>query len=121
MRYAFIWVSIAIGALPVPAPAQKVNFENRGIVGLCVRWGVDTKHIEDAVVVVPSAQPAFDADITAMLRERPWKRPAEGYNGEWVGIWMVVREPFDRSRPLPDCSGLSQPHVPGDIPTQPSQ
>lgn len=73
-------------------------------VGVCVRWGVDDRHIEAAVVVEPSGDVALDKSIPDSLRAMNWARP-DGDQGHWVGVSIALNG-GDASGLRPDCAGL---------------
>jgi hypothetical protein len=103
----WLLLSLAILAPTVPALADAPNdAEIRGVVGVCVRWGADPDHVEEAAVVVPSSDPALDAAMPESIRRMEWRRPTGKYDGEWIGIWMAVGDEAIRDRPFPDCSHL---------------
>jgi hypothetical protein len=88
-----------------PTPVDH-DADLRGTAGVCVRWGRDPKHVEDAVVVVSSGNPTLDAALPATIRNMVWDRPTSpDYKGGWIGIVMAVAgAPVDI--PLPDCGKL---------------
>lgn len=73
-------------------------------VGVCVRWGVDDRHIEDAVVVEPSGDIALDKSIPGSLRAMNWARP-DGDQGQWVGVSIALNG-GSAAGLRPDCAGL---------------
>ncbi|KQY95871.1 hypothetical protein ASD21_05005 [Caulobacter sp. Root1455] len=92
------------GQAPKPQPDPL-----KGTVGVCIRWGEDPDHVQEAVVVVSSGNPILDQVTPDTVRNMAWPRPTESsYAGGWVGVNLAVAG--DTSvRPLPSCASLKQP------------
>ena len=81
----------------------------KGTVGVCIRWGADPNHVEEAVVVAGSGNPVLDQATPDTVRNMVWPRPTgNSYAGGWIGVNLAVAG--DTSvRPLPSCASLKQP------------
>ena len=78
-----------LAAAPSPPPRATLQMAVNGVVGVCVRWGADPRHVEEAVVAVTSGNAALDSAIPATVRAMDWT-PAGNYRGQWVGYWLTV-------------------------------
>jgi hypothetical protein len=76
-----------------------------GTVGVCIRWGADPAHVEDALVVAPSRNDALNAFVTTQIKAMEWQRPKSDYHGEWEGVNLVFGQ-TDPDSKLPDCRGV---------------
>jgi hypothetical protein len=107
--------ALLLVAATVPGAAQD-DADLKGKAGVCVRWGIDSKHVEEAVVVVSSGNPVLDQALPHTLTSMEWPSPASPpYKGEWVGIVIGVAG-ADSSGPLPKCDRL-----PGHVPAVPAR
>jgi hypothetical protein len=91
------------GGKPAPLPESDV----RGTAGICIRWGEDSNHVAEAVVVSSTGNPALDAALPATVRRMTWKRPARDI-GAWMGIYMAVGG-YPTPVGFPECSHLPTP------------
>lgn len=102
-----VFMLLAAGAVAVAAPGDDTDV--RGSVGVCIRWGRDSHHVADAIVVISSGNPTLDRAVPDTIKNMEWERPSSpSYKGEWVGIVMAV----DGSAPnesLPNCDRLPRP------------
>lgn len=100
----------APAAAPSPPPRATLQMAANGLVGVCVRWGPDPRHVADAVVAISSGNSALDSAIPATVRTMEWA-PAGNYRGQWVGYWLTVgathRVPISDS--FPSCNYLPDP------------
>ena len=94
---------LASGAVQAK-PTDPAKPSAAGSVGVCVRWGADDRHIEDAVVVAPSGDVALDKSIPDSLRAMTWVRP-DGDQGQWVGVSIALNG-GSAAGLRPDCAGL---------------
>jgi hypothetical protein len=111
----FLSVSLAAAALQAgslpPIILRDPNRDPRGTVGLCIRWGKDSKHVADAVVVVSSGDEDLDQGIAGMVRRMEWDRPAR-YHHEWIGINMAVGANAELNVTPPKCDGVNATGAP---------
>jgi hypothetical protein len=73
-----------------------------GTVGVCIRWGADPAHVEEALVVAPSRNDALNSFVTTQIKAMEWQRPKSDYHGEWEGVNLVFGH-ADPDSKLPDC------------------
>lgn len=102
--------AMAFAVLSHAAPAADAGASSSpGVVGVCVRWGDDTHHLAEAVVVEPSGIEVLDSAVPNTLRSMTWDKP-DGYDGQWLGLSVGVdgAKPADE---LPDCGGLDEASV----------
>jgi hypothetical protein len=102
-------VALALAALGTSASSAEPSFSQpvQGTVGVCVRWGDDPAHVQEAIVVQPSKNSALNDAVPNHVRSMDWPRPSKDYAGEWVGMNLV----FGQSNPpqgVPDCKTLNQ-------------
>ena len=96
----------------VQPPADDLSELQGRIVGVCLRWGADPDHVEEAVVVAPSGHEPLDRGMPESIRRMDWPKPSgESYRGEWVGIWLAIGDVSraEMPREFPDCSRLPSP------------
>jgi hypothetical protein len=100
----------SLAAAPSPPPRATLQMAVNGVVGVCVRWGADPRHVEEAVVAVTSGNATLDNAIPATVRAMEWA-PAANYRGQWVGYWLTVgnRHSIPVSDSYPACSHLPAP------------
>lgn len=103
-RLAAVAVAVMASGVVQAKPTELAKRASANSVGVCVRWGVDDRHIEDAVVVEPSGDVALDRSIPGSLRAMPWARPA-GDQGQWVGVSIALNG-GDAQGLRPNCAGL---------------
>lgn len=101
-------LALAAGAIAAPQAvwAQDASGQDaqKGSVGVCVRWGEDTHHVSDAVVVDPSGDPLLDAAIGPTVQGMSWDKPS-AYDGGWIGVRISIGEKASAD-PLPDCAKM---------------
>ena len=83
----------------------------RGTVGVCVRWGSDPTHVEEAVIVAPSRNDALNSFVTGQMKAVEWQKPDSTYHGQWEGVNLVFGQ-IDPDTKLPDCKSLRAPSTP---------
>ncbi len=107
---ALLSATATLAAAPSPPPRATLQMAANGVVGVCVRWGADQRHVEEAVVAVTSGNAAIDSAIPATVRAMEWT-PAANYRGQWVGYWVTVgnRHSIPVSDSYPACSHLPAP------------
>ncbi len=93
-------------ALPAVTPVLAATAPQApaGVVGLCVRWGVDPSRIADAVIVDSSGDARVDDMASAAVRSAPIPRPADDTGG-----WRAMSMGFGGVEPPtspPDCDSL---------------
>lgn len=103
-RLAAVALAVVAGGAVQAKPTDLARRTAANSVGVCVRWGVDDRHIEDAVVVEPSGDVQLDRSIPASLRAMAWARPA-GDQGQWVGVSIALNG-GNAEGLRPDCAGL---------------
>jgi hypothetical protein len=102
--------AVVFNAHPQPAAPriadQTANTESdfQGVIGVCVRWKADARHVDDAVVVVPSSSSALNKATPAAVKGMSWTRP-ENYDGGWFGVNISIGGGAT-PRARPDCSAL---------------
>lgn len=103
-RFAAIGLAVLASGAVQAKPTDLAKRAAASSVGVCVRWGVDDRRIEDAIVVEPSGDVALDRSIPASLRAMTWVRPA-GDQGQWVGVSIALNG-GDAGGLRPNCAGL---------------
>ena len=106
---AVLAIAVVAGAagLGAPARADQNQPAMKGIVGVCVRWGDDTAHVEEAVVVEPSRNAALNDAIPGQVRAMNWPKPSKDYYGQWEGVNLVFGE-VSPDRGVPNCKSLNR-------------
>jgi hypothetical protein len=103
-RLAVVAAALLASGAVQAKPTDLAKRSAASSVGVCVRWGADDLHIEDAVVVEPSGDVALDKSIPGSLRAMNWARP-DGDQGHWVGVSIALNG-GSASGLRPDCAGL---------------
>jgi hypothetical protein len=109
---------IAGSAVAAPATAAPAEAPPVGVVGLCVRWGVDPLRIADAIVVESSGNLEVDALASAAVRSAAIPKP-EDDTGGWRALSMGFGGVEPPASP-PDCGSLqdvsAEPATPAPAP-----
>lgn len=93
-----------IAAGLILSTASPVRAEVRSAVGVCVRWGASTDHVQDVVIVAPSGNPVLDAALPDSIRQMQWPAPKPPARArDWLGLWMSVDGAPVPTGPLPSC------------------
>ncbi len=101
--------ALAVGA-PHPSAAQetaRAGGDYQGVIGLCVRWKSDPKHVDEVVVVAPTPDAALNQASPEAVKHMTWAPPS-GYDGRWLGVNLAVGGGAG-SVARPDCSALDHP------------
>lgn len=104
-----LWLSgagLAAATEPAAPETPQAGPSLKGTVGVCVRWGADDHHVEEAVVVKPSGNAILDATIPDTLRALTWARPP-GDTGAWTPLNVSV-DGAPPAQEMPSCEGLTQ-------------
>jgi hypothetical protein len=112
MAIPLILPLLLLASAPSSAPAQGVALRgvHRGVVGVCVRWGADPRHVAEAVVAVHSGNATIDGAVPEAVRAMDWPVP-RNYRGQWAGYWVTVggAQNLPVSDSYPACSQLPDP------------
>jgi hypothetical protein len=106
-RAAVLALAVVAASLGASARADGGQPPVKGIVGVCIRWGDDPVHVQEAVVVEPSRNAALNQAIPAHVRAMNWPKPPKDYYGQWEGVNLVFGD-VSPDRGVPDCKSLNR-------------